>query len=98
MDLAGKYIHQICRLLLHIKIDIIRFQEDEIDYVNDLNMLAKLFSHSMKDDALKWYFTIPKRSVDSYESLVLLFIKNFKYNIKEKSLLKDLCKIKQHSN
>lgn len=61
-------------------------------------MLAKLFSHNLKDGALKWYFTIFEKSVDSYENLIHLFIQDFKYNIVEKSQFKDLCKIKQLSN
>jgi len=47
-------------------------------------MLAKLFSSSLKDDVLKWYFSLPQKSIDKYEDLVLQFIANFKYNIQDK--------------
>jgi len=62
-------------------------------------MLGKLFFHSLKDDALKWYFTILEKSVDSYiEDLIHLFVQNFKYNIIKQTQYKDLCKIKQLNN
>lgn len=46
-----------------------KFQE-AMEYMNDRYLLDKLFLHSLKDDALKWYFLIPKKSIDKYEDLV----------------------------
>jgi len=50
-----------------------KFQEEAIAYVDDRYMLAKLFSSSLKDDALKWYFSLPKKSIDKYEDLIYIF-------------------------
>lgn len=44
------------------KMHVRKFQE-VIEFVHDYDMLAKLFSHSLNDDALKWYFTISKKKV-----------------------------------
>lgn len=33
-----------------------KFQEEAMKYVHDKDMFGKLFSHSIKDDALKWNF------------------------------------------
>jgi len=75
-----------------------KFQEEDIEYIHDKDMLAKLFSHSLKDDALKWYFLLPKNCIDKYEDLIHQFLKYFRYNIQEKVQVKDLCKIKQLLN
>ena len=53
------------------KMHVIKFQEEAIEFLHDLNMFAKLFSSSFKDDALKWYFSLPKKSIDKYEDLIL---------------------------
>lgn len=75
-----------------------KLQEEAIEFVHNHDMLAKLFSHCLKDGELKWYFTILEKSIDSYEYLIYLFIENFTYNIKEQELYKDLCIIKLLSN
>jgi len=41
-------------------------------------MLEKLFSHNLKNDALKWYFTLHEKSIDKYENLVHNVLNNFK--------------------
>ena len=33
-----------------------KFHEEAIEYVYDQDLLAKLFSYSLNDEALKWYF------------------------------------------
>jgi len=38
------------------KMHVRKLQEETIEYMHDRDLLAKLFSHSLKDDALKWYF------------------------------------------
>lgn len=47
-----------------------KFQQEAIKYIHDTHMLTKLFSSSLKDDALKWYFSLPKKSIDKYEDLL----------------------------
>lgn len=39
---------------------VIKFQEEAIEYDHNGDLLAKLFPHSLKDEALKWYFQLPK--------------------------------------
>ena len=80
------------------KIYVRKFQEEAIEYMHDRDLLAKLFSHSLKDDALKWYFQLPKNNIDRYEYLIHLFLQKFRYNIAKKVYFKDLCKIKQLPN
>lgn len=72
--------------------------KDPIEYMHDRDLLAKLFSHGLKDDAIKWYFHLPKNNIDRYKYLIHLFLQNFRYNIAEKVYFKDLCKIKQLPN
>ena len=38
------------------KMHVHKFHEDAIEYMHDQYLLAKLFSYSLKDEALKWYF------------------------------------------
>jgi len=38
------------------QMNVRKFQEEAMEYMHDRDMLAKLFSHSLKDEALKWYF------------------------------------------
>jgi len=41
------------------KMHIRKFQEEAITYVHDKDTIAKLFSSSLRDDALKLYFSLP---------------------------------------
>jgi len=66
--------------------------------MHDRYFLTKLFSHSLKDNALKWYFLLPEQSINRYEDLINQFLQNFKYNIAQKVHFKYLCKIKQLPN
>ena len=52
----------------------------------------------MKDDALKWYFVLPEKSIDRYEYFIHQLLQYFGYNIAEKVQFKYLCKIKQLPN
>jgi len=36
-----------------LKMHVRKLQEEIIEYMHDRDLLAKLFSHSLKDDALK---------------------------------------------
>jgi len=38
------------------KMHVHKFHEEAMEYMHDQDFLANLFSHSMKDKALKWYF------------------------------------------
>ena len=49
---------------------VIKFQEEVMEYAHNKDMLVKLFSHSLRDDALKWYFLLPEKSIDKYEDLM----------------------------
>lgn len=56
------------------KMHVRKFQEEAMEYDHDKYMLAKFFSHSLKDDALKWYFLLPKRCIDNCEDLIHKFL------------------------
>ena len=75
-----------------------KFQEEAIEYEHDRDLLTNLFPHSLKDEALKLYFQLPKNNIDRYEDFIHLFLHEFGYNILEKFYFKDLCKIKQLPN
>lgn len=51
---------------MHIR----EYEEDVIKYINNEDMLSKLFYNSLKNEALKWHFSILERSMDSYKYLV----------------------------
>jgi len=72
------------------KMDISKFQEEAIEYELCRDLLTKLLSHILKDDALKWDFQLPKSSIDRYEDLIHSFLHNFSYNIVEKVYFKGL--------
>lgn len=74
---------------------VCRFQDEAIAYVHDKDLLAKLFSYSLRDQALNWYFHLLESSIDRYKDLIKVFLHNYGYNITEKVYLKDFCKIKQ---
>lgn len=76
------------------KMHVRKFQE-AIEFIHDHDMLEKLFSSSLKDDAFKWYFSLPEKSIDKYKDLILQFIANLKYNIQDMNEFKYLCRIKQ---
>ena len=76
------------------KMHVREFQEEAIEYIHDRDLLAKLFSYSLRDQALNWYFQLPESSINKYEDLIKVFLHNYGYNIPEKLYLKDLCKIK----
>lgn len=80
------------------KMYVRKFQEEIIEYIHDTDLLAKLFSHSLKDEARKWYFQLPKNSIDRHESLIHVFLHTFSYNIVEKVYFKDSYKTKQLPN
>jgi len=77
---------------------IIKFQEEAMEYMHDRDLLAKLCLHSLKEDALKWYFLLPEKSIDRYENLVHQFLHYFKYNIVEKVHFNYFYKIKKMPN
>jgi len=77
-----------------LKMHVRKFQEEVIEYKHNRDLLAKLFFHSIKNEALKWYFQLIENSIDRYEDPILLFLHNFSYNIVEKVYFKDLYKIK----
>jgi len=50
------------------KMHVRKFHEEAMEYVHDIDMLEKLFSSSLNDDALKWYFNLPKRILISMKN------------------------------
>ena len=44
---------------MHVK----KFQEEDMEYAHDKDMLAKLFYHSLRYDVLKWYFNLSKKTL-----------------------------------
>lgn len=77
-------------LMMHVH----KFQDGAIEYMHGTYLLAKLFSHSLKDEALKWYYQLSKSSIDKIEDLIHIFLHTYGYKTFEKVCLKDLCKIK----
>jgi len=41
-----------------------------MEYTHDKDLLAKLFLHRLKHDALKWYFLLLEKSIDKYKNFV----------------------------
>lgn len=80
------------------KMHVRKFQKEVIEYEHDRDSLTKLFSYNLKDEALKWYFQLPKNSIDKYKDLIHLFLHNFSNNIPKNIYFKDLYKIKQLPN
>lgn len=66
--------------------------------LHDHDFIIKFFSSSLKDDVLKGYLSLPKKSIDNYANLILQFIANFKNNIQDKIEFKDLCRMKYMVN
>jgi len=56
------------------KMHVRKFQEEVMEYMHDRDLLARLFSHSLKNDALKWYFLLPEKSIDRYEDFFNQFL------------------------
>jgi len=61
--------------------------------MHDTNLLAKLFSSSLKNEALNWYFQLLENRIYSYEDLIHIFFHNYGYNITEKCILKAYAKL-----
>ena len=76
------------------RMHVCKFHEEAIEYMHDQDLLAKLFSYSLKDESLKWYFWLPKSSIDRYEDLIYIILHDYGYNITKKVYFKDFCKIK----
>jgi len=76
------------------KMHVHKLKEEAIEYMHDTDLLAKVFLYSLKDEALKWYYQLPKNSIDRFEDLIHIFLHTYGYNIAEEVYLKYLCKIK----
>jgi len=87
--LVGKKVVKFMKFdgLQNPKMHVRKFQEEVMEYVHDRDMLTKLFLSSLKYDALKWYFSLPKKSIDKYEDSLHKFLKNlFFFNEKDLSI------------
>lgn len=63
--------------------------------MNDPNLMAKLFSESLKDDALEWYYTLPSQSITSFKMLTTKLTKNYRYHVKPETKIIDFYELKQ---
>jgi len=67
-----------------------KFEEEAIEYMHDIDLLAKLFSHSSKDEALKQYYQLFGSSINMFKDLIHIFLHTYDYDITKKVYLKDL--------
>ncbi|XP_014523653.1 uncharacterized protein LOC106779948 [Vigna radiata var. radiata] len=56
---------------------------------------CRAFSQSIKGEALKWYYTIPPNSVDSFRTVITLFKKQYTINRRDEITPTGLVNIKQ---
>lgn len=42
----------------------------------------KFFLRNLKVDASQWFYNLPKGSIDSFQSLVKVFMNKYKHNVK----------------
>jgi len=82
-----------------LKQHLISFQEEFLLKLGSKNkLMVKFFPRSLKGDASKWFYNLPGGSIDSFKSLVKLFMGQYKHNIKEQSLVTKLCTMRQGGN
>jgi len=64
-----------------LKMHVRNLQEQAIEYMHDRYLSSMMFLHSLKDDALKWYFQLLKSNIHRYEDLIHSFLYKFSCNI-----------------
>ena len=47
--------------------------------------MVKLFPRTLKGDASQWFYTMPSNSIDSFKTLVKVFMGQYKHNVKEQN-------------
>jgi len=57
--------------------------------------MVKFFPRSLKGDASQWFYNFPTGSIDSFKSLVKVFMDKYKHNIKEKNIVIELCTMRR---
>jgi len=65
--------------------------ECEIKISVDSRLQAKFFPHSLEGEAHEWFYALPERSVTSFRELSMLFLEQYKHNIKKEIMVSDLC-------
>ena len=61
----------------------------------DSRLQAKFFPHSLEGEAGEWFYAFPERSVTSFRELSMLFLEQYKHNIKKEIMVSDLCTMRQ---
>jgi len=64
----------------------------------DSRLQAKFFHHSLEGEACEWFYALPERSVTSFRELSMLFLEQYKHNIKKEIMVSDLCTMRQGSD
>jgi len=72
--------------------------ECELKISVDSRLQAKFFPHNLEGEARKWFYALPKRSVTSFRELSMLFLEQYKHNIKKEIMVSDLCAMRQGSD
>ena len=57
--------------------------------------MTKFFPRSLKGDATQWFYSLPGKSIDSFKTLVGIFMGQYKHNIKEQGNILELCALHQ---
>jgi len=60
--------------------------------------MAKFFPRILKGDATQWFYSLLGKSIDSFKTLVQIFMGQYKHNIKEQDNISELCALRQASN
>jgi len=64
----------------------------------DSRLQAKFFPHSLEGEAHEWFYALPERSVTSFRDLSMLFLEQYKHNIKKELMVLDICAMRQGSD
>jgi len=65
--------------------------ECELKINVDLRLQAKFFPHNLEGEAHEWFYALLERLVTSFRELSMLFLEQYKHNIKKKIMVLDLC-------
>jgi len=69
--------------------------ECELKISVDSRLQAKFFPHSLEGESHEWFYALPERSVTSFRELTMLFLEQYKHNIKNEIMVSDLCTMRQ---
>lgn len=58
---------------------VIQSTNIQTEMLND--MMCKLFAQSLKEAALRWFYNLPPESIDSFDELLLEFLRSYYVHI-----------------